>query len=134
MTASVEMREAVKAARRREQTATKIRAARYDRRTMRLSSSFLLEQRSWCRVMVFRVSRVPQSRASPMSRSLPEASLWSDTVDDGVLLEQLLILAAGELTLGTIGARLNAAKKSSACAAASRIDGTKGGRPRKSAA
>lgn len=60
--------------------------------------------------------------------------LWSDTVDDGVLLEQLLILAAGELTLGTIGARLNAAKESSACAAASRIDGTKGGRPRKSAA
>ncbi len=40
-------------------------------------------------------------------------------------LEQLLVLAAGETTLGTIGARLNAAKKSPARAAASRTNGTK---------
>jgi hypothetical protein len=60
--------------------------------------------------------------------------LWSDTVDDGVLLEQLLVLAAGEAILATIGARINASKKSPARAAASRSNGAKGGRPRKSAA
>jgi hypothetical protein len=60
--------------------------------------------------------------------------LWSEAVDDGVLLEQLLVLAAGEVTLGTIGARLNAEKKSLARAAASRANGAKGGRPRKTAA
>jgi len=59
--------------------------------------------------------------------------LWSDTVDDGVLLDQLLVLAAGEETLSTIGARLNAAKRSPARAAASRSNGTKGGRPRTTA-
>ena len=60
--------------------------------------------------------------------------LWSDSVDDGVLLEQMLALAVGEMTLGTIGARINAAKKSPARAAASRANGAKGGRPRRPAA
>jgi hypothetical protein len=55
--------------------------------------------------------------------------LWSDTLDDGVSLEQLLVFAAGEMMLGTIGARINASKKSPARAAASRADGSKGGQP-----
>jgi len=60
--------------------------------------------------------------------------LWSDSSDDGVLLEQMLVLAAGEATLGTIGARINASKRTPARATASRANGTKGGRPRTSAA
>ncbi|HEY5258467.1 MAG TPA: hypothetical protein VIJ12_08840 [Candidatus Baltobacteraceae bacterium] len=55
-------------------------------------------------------------------------------VDDGVLIEQLVVLAVGEATAGTIGARINAAKRSPARASASRANGKKGGRPRKSAA
>jgi len=57
--------------------------------------------------------------------------LWSDLADDGVLLELLLIIVAGKEMLGTIGARINASKKSAARAAASRKNGIKGGRPRK---
>ena len=59
------------------------------------------------------------------------AGLWSDLADDGVLLELLLIIVAGKEMLGTIGARINASKKSAARAAASRKNGIKGGRPRK---
>ena len=128
------MRDAAKAARQRARLATKIHAVRYDtdRDTIvtELSTGATLS--------------VPRSAIPGFAQSSPKAladisrrgneGLWSDAVDDGVLLEQLLVLAAGEATLGTIGARINAPKKSPARAAASRANGTKGGRPRTSAA
>lgn len=134
-TTDAEMRNAIKAARVRERTATKIKSARYDRR----ADSIVAELSTGSVLMVPR-KRVPGFiKAGP--RDLADVTitpggegLWSDLVDDGVLLEQLLVLAAGEAVLGTIGARINAAKKSPARAAASRANGAKGGRPRKSAA
>jgi hypothetical protein len=134
-TTDAEMRDAIKAARVRERTATKIKSARYDRR----ADSIVAELSTGSVLMVPR-KRVPGfAKAAP--RDLADVAitpggegLWSELVDDGVLLEQLLVLAAGEAVLGTIGARINAAKKSPARAAASRANGSKGGRPRKSAA
>lgn len=129
-----EMRAAIKAARARERAATKIKTVRYDRRgdsvVVMLSTGAALT--------------VPRKRIAGFARAMPRAlsdlsitpggeGVWSDMVDDGVLLEQMLVLAAGEVTIGTIGARINAAKKSPARAAASRANGAKGGRPRKSA-
>jgi hypothetical protein len=58
-------------------------------------------------------------------------TLWSETVDDGVLLDQLIAIAVGEQTLGELGGQINGSKKSEARAAASRLNGVKGGRPRK---
>jgi hypothetical protein len=52
-------------------------------------------------------------------------------MDDGVLLEQLLVIAAGQQILGVIGARINGSRKSEARATASRLNGVKGGRPPK---
>lgn len=130
-----QMRAATEAARLRERTATKILAAHLDREhdavVAVLSTGSTLS--------------VPRRIIPGFSQAVPESlddvtitpgneGLWSDTVDDGVLLEQLLVLAVGEPMLGTVGARINAAKKTPARAAASRANGTKGGRPRKTAA
>ena len=41
-----------------------------------------------------------------------DEGLWSDAVDKGVLLEQVLVLAIGEATPGTTRARVNAKTKS----------------------
>jgi hypothetical protein len=134
-TTAAEMRDAINFARDRERTATKIRSARYDRR----ADSIVAELSTGAAVTVPRRNIPGFANATP--RNLADISvtpgaegLWSDSQDDGVLLEQMLILAAGESTLGTIGARINAAKRSPARAAASRANGAKGGRPRKSAA
>lgn len=129
-----ELREAVKSARTRERTATKIKSAHYDRR-----EDAIVAKLSTGAVLIVPRKRVLGFAAAP-PRSLVDLAitpggegLWCDSIDDGVLLEQMLVLAAGETTLGTIGARINAAKKSPARAAASRANGMKGGRPRKSA-
>jgi hypothetical protein len=130
-----EIRAAVRAARERERTATKIIAARYDNRR----DTIVAQLSTGASLAVPRRGVLGFAKADP--RKLRDLAitpggegLWSDSIDDGVLLEQLLVLAAGESTLGTIGARINAAKKSPARAAASRSNGSKGGRPRKSAA
>lgn len=130
-----EMRAAVAVARGRERQATKIRAAHYDDKR----DSILVELSTKASLTVPRRSIPGFAKAS--TRELADLQitpggegLWSEMVDDGVLLEQLLVLAAGADTIGTIGARLNAARKSPARAAASRANGVKGGRPRKSAA
>ena len=134
-TTDSEMREAIKSARARERTATKITSASYDRGVDTIVAAL-----STGAVLIVPRKKVPGfAKAAP--RHLADVSitpgaegLWSDSVDDGVLLEQLLVLAAGESTLGTIGARINAAKRSPARAAASRVNGGKGGRPKRTAA
>lgn len=135
LTTPAEMREAVRAAGRRERTVTKIRMVRYDRSLDKI----VADLSTGVTLTVPRRAVPGFARVSP--RELVDVAitpggegLWSDNVDDGVLLEQLFILAAGEATLGTIGARINASKKSPARAAASRANGVKGGRPRKAVA
>ncbi|MHB8139960.1 MAG: DUF2442 domain-containing protein [Vulcanimicrobiaceae bacterium] len=129
---ATELRDAVKTARHRERTATKIRAAHYDRR----HDSIVVDLSTSSTLTVPRRSILGFVNASPQALADVEITpggegLWADAVDDGVLLEQLLILAAGRAMLGTIGARINAAKKSPERAAASRVNGAKGGRPRR---
>jgi hypothetical protein len=135
LTTAAEMRRAVTDARRRERTATKIRTARYDadrdKIVADLSTGVTL---TVPRRAVLAFAKAPRRDLVDVAITPGGEGLWSDAVDDGVLLEQLLILTAGEATLGTIGARINASKKSPARAAASRANGTKGGRPRKTAA
>ena len=135
LTTASEMRDAVKAARQRERMSTKIRSAYYER----IHDAIVAVLSTGATLMVPRRSVPGFAKAAPRKLADVEITpggegLWSDSVDDGVLLEQLLVMAAGETTLGTIGARINAAKKSPARAAASRANGAKGGRPRKSAA
>lgn len=134
-TTTEEMQVATQAARRRERLATKIRAASYDR----ASDAIRVDMSTGATLIVPRHRILGFAAAAPKELAdlavTPGAEgLWSDTVDDGVLLEQLLVFAAGETLLGRLGARLNAAIKSPARAAASRTNGTKGGRPRKPAA
>ncbi|MBC5810035.1 MAG: hypothetical protein GIW95_04150 [Candidatus Eremiobacteraeota bacterium] len=125
-----ELRAATKSSIVRERTATKIRAAKYDGRRdvivaeLSTGSTLTVPRRS---IPGFR--RASAGDISDILITPGREGLWSDSVDDGVLLEQLLVLAAGEVTIGTLGARINAAKKSPARAAASRVNGAKGGRP-----
>lgn len=135
LTTAAEMQDAIKSARRRERNATKIRAAHYDRRcdtivaSLSTGATLTVPRRAILGFAKASVRELGDIEITPGGEGL-----WSETIDDGVLLEQLLVLAAGEATLGTIGARINATLKSPARAAASRANGTKGGRPRKSAA
>jgi hypothetical protein len=135
LTTDAHLREAAKAARRRDETATKIRAASYDAER----DSIVAELSTGATLSVPRsaipgFARAEGAALADLSLTPGNEGLWSDAVDDGVLLEQLLVLAAGETTLATLGARINAGKKSPARAAASRANGRKGGRPRKDAA
>lgn len=134
LTTPAEMREAAKAARRRERTATKIHAVHYDHRQDAINAE--LSTGSTLTVPRHAIPGFAHASAKVLADvaiTPGNEGLWSDAADDGVLLEQLLVAAAGETTLGTIGARLNAAKKTPARAAASRANGVKGGRPRKTA-
>jgi len=135
LTTAAEMRQAVKHTRRRERTATKISAVRYDadrdKVVADLSTGATL---TVPRRAILGFAEVSRKTLRDVAITPGGEGLWSEAADDGALLEQLLILAAGEKTLGTIGARINASKKSPARAAASRSNGIKGGRPRKTAA
>lgn len=135
LTTQVEMGKAVGAARRREKGATKIRHAHYDVRrdaiVVELSTGSIL---AVPRRIIPGFAGARPAALADLEITPGNEGLWSDNSDDGVLLEQLVVLAAGERTVGSIGARINASKKSPARAAASRANGAKGGRPRKSAA
>jgi len=134
VTTDAEMDAAARAARERENTATKIVSVRFDRKrdvvVVHLSTGAALV--------------VPRSLIPGFAHADPAAlrdltinsgaeSLWSDRVDDGVLLEQLLEIAAGSRTLIALGGRLAGRIRTPARAAASRANGAKGGRPRKAA-
>jgi hypothetical protein len=115
--------------------AKKIRHARYDVRRdaiiAELSTGSILAVPRWI-IPGFAGAR--QAALADLEITPGNEGLRSNSADDGVLLEQLVVLAAGERTVGAIGARINASKKSAARATASRANGAKGGRPRKSAA
>jgi hypothetical protein len=134
-TTEAEIGKAVAAARRWEKGATKICHARYDVRRdaviAELSTGSIL---AVPRRIIPGFAGARPAALVDLEITPGKEGLWSDNADDGVLLEQLVVLAAGERTVGAIGARINASKKSPARAAASRANGAKGGRPRKSAA
>jgi hypothetical protein len=135
LTTEAELSELVKAGRLREKTATKIREARYDRRldsivTVLSTGSTLTVPRA----LIPGFAKAAAAALRDLAISSERESLWSDTIDDGVLLEQLVVLAVGKELIGELGGSINASKRSPARAAASRANGHKGGRPRKTAA
>ena len=127
-----EITKALPNARSRERHATKIRSAHYDPKrdliVVELSTDAVL---AVPRQAVRGFARVAATAISPLIITPGAEGLWSETADDGVLLEQLFVLAAGESMVGSVGARINASKKSPARAAASRANGARGGRPSK---
>jgi hypothetical protein len=128
------LRKAGKSGRVWDKVATKINAASYDRPAdmirVDLSTGATL---SVPRAKILGFAKAKPSQLADLRIMPGRETLWSDTVDDGVLLEQLLIIAAGKQILAVIGARINGSKKSEARAAASRLNGIKGGRPPKTA-
>ena len=134
LTTDAEIRDDVRRAREREKWATKITSATYDRKrdTLRvdLSTGATL---SVPRRSIVGFAKAKPSQLAELELMPPYESLWSESVDDGVLLEQLIVIAIGAQTLGEIGGQINGSKKSPARAAASRRNGVKGGRPRKPA-
>jgi hypothetical protein len=132
LTTEAEIREDIRIGRAWDKVATKILAATYDRRRdmirVDLSTGAIL---SVPRAKILGFAKAKPNQLADLEISFGDEGLWSDAVDDGVLLEQLVIIAAGEPVLGVIGARINGAKKSPARASASRANGLKGGRPRK---
>ncbi|MDQ2992868.1 MAG: DUF2442 domain-containing protein [Candidatus Eremiobacteraeota bacterium] len=126
------MAQAARAARDREKSATKIRAAHYD-----VNGDVLVVKLSTGATLV-----VPRATIPGFAKVAPKAladiainpgaeSLWSDRVDDGVLLEQLLEIVVGADLLKTLGGRISGRQRSDAKTAAARVNGAKGGRPRK---
>jgi hypothetical protein len=135
LTTESELREAGRIARVRERTATKIRSAHYDRDT----DTVVVALSTGATIGVPRKFIVGFAKAAPSDLTVLQISgaretIWCDVVDDGVLLDQLLVIAAGEDTLASIGASINASKTSPARAKASRANGLKGGRPKKTVA
>ena len=109
------MGKAVAAARRREKGATKIRHARYDAKrdaiVAELSTGSIL---AVPRRIIPGFAGVRRGVLADLAITPGNEGLWSVNADDGVLLEQLVVLAAGERTVGTIGARINASRKTPA--------------------
>ncbi len=132
LTTNAEMVQAARIARKREKNATKIRSSHYDS-----AGDVLVVELSTGSTLVVPRAAIPGFAGAPPGvlgdiRVNPGAeSLWSDTVDDGVLLEQLLEIVAGADLLKTLGGRISGRQRSDAKAAAARANGTKGGRPRK---
>ena len=131
-TTEAELREMGRIGRAWDKVATKILAATYDRQRdmirVDLSTGAIL---SVPRSKIVGFANAKPSQLADLEIAPGGETLWSDTVDSGVLFEQLVIIAAGEPVLGVIGARINGSKKSPARAMASRANGLKGGRPRK---
>ena len=130
LTTDAEMREAARAAREREKTATKILKAHYDP----VRDAVVTELSTGVTLSVPRRAIAGFTRATPDALSDLEInpgaeSLWSDTVDDGVLLEQLIEIAAGEEIIKVLGGRVSGRRRSPAKAQAARANGAKGGRP-----
>lgn len=130
LTTTAEMKRAAREAREREKTATKIRVARYDP----VSDAVITELSTGVTLSVPRhlipgFARATAASLADLEINPGSESLWSDTVDDGVLLEQLIELAAGDELLQVLGGRISGRRRSPAKAQASRLNGAKGGRP-----
>jgi hypothetical protein len=124
------MQQVAREAREREKTATKILAARYD-----VERDFVAVDLSTGATVVIPRSLIPgfkhvvPGELADLSINPGAESLWSDSADDGVILEQLLELAAGTELLKVAGGRISGRHRSVAKAEASRANGAKGGRP-----
>ena len=130
LTSTAEMQRAARDAREREKSATKILAVRYDTRR----DAIIADLSTGATLIVPR--RLVAGFANAAPRTLSDIainpggeSIWSDAADDGVLLEQLLEIAAGSDFLKVLGARISGRKRSLVKAEASRANGAKGGRP-----
>jgi hypothetical protein len=130
LTTNSEMKRAAREASEREKTATKIRSARYDvdrdAVVVDLTTDATL---TVPRSLIPGFSHAAPTKLSDLTINPGAESLWSDAADDGVLLEQLLEIAAGADLLKLLGGRISGRARSTAKAAASRANGTKGGRP-----
>ena len=126
---------AIEAARKRELVATKIVGAHYDAE----HDAVVTDLSTGSTLIVPRHAIPGFAKAEPVALAdisiNPGAeSLWSDTVDDGVLLDQLLEIAAGSEHIKTLGGRISGRSRTPAKAAAARANGAKGGRPSKKTA
>jgi hypothetical protein len=134
LTTDAEMARAAAAAHVREKTATKICSAAYDE-----ARDAVVVGLSTGATLIVARKRIPgfakasASKLSDLAISPGAESLWCDAVDDGVLLEQLVEIAAGTEFLKVLGGRISGRKTSPAKARAARKNGAKGGRPRKPA-
>jgi hypothetical protein len=130
LTTEAELKRFAREAREREKYATKIRKARYDPATdavvSELSTGVTL---SVPRRLIPGFAHAPASSLTDLEINPGSESLWSETVDDGVLLEQLIAVAAGDELLELLGGRISGRRRSPAKATASRVNGAKGGRP-----
>ena len=122
----------LRASRNGRKRATTILAARYDAKsdmlTVKLSTGVALIVP---RKKIAGFAKAAPSDLSDLTIDVGAESLWSDTVDDGVLLEQLIEITAGSEDLAAFSGRVLGRRKTPARAAASRANGKKGGRPRK---
>jgi hypothetical protein len=130
LTTASEIQQVAREAREREKTATKILAARYDGER----DSIAVDLSTGATVVIPRSAipgfkRVVPGELTDLSVNPGAESLWSDSADDGVLLEQLLEIAAGTELLKVAGGRISGRHRSVAKAEASRANGAKGGRP-----
>ncbi|HTD38120.1 MAG TPA: hypothetical protein VK669_11435 [Candidatus Limnocylindrales bacterium] len=130
LTTAAEMKRAALAAREREKTATKIRHVNYEPGR----DALVVDLSTGVTLVVPRTLIPGFAKAAPLSLADvaidPGAeSLWSETVDDGVLLEQLVHIAAGDELLQVLGGRVAGRRRSPAKASAARKNGAKGGRP-----
>jgi hypothetical protein len=121
---------AERAAGKREQGATKIRAVRYDPQADLVSVT--LSTGATLSVPRSDIPGFAHARPADLSTIaiLPGAeAIWADSVDDGALLEQILEAAAGPDLLKVLGGRISGRQRSAEKAAASRENGKHGGRP-----
>lgn len=134
LTTDAEMQRAARESREREKTATKIRRARYDAKRdlvvveLSTGATLMIE-----RARIAGFAKASSAALADLAVNPGAESLWSNAVDDGVLLEQLIEIAAGTEYLKVLGGRISGRKRSAAKAAAARKNGMKGGRPRKNA-
>ncbi|HEY0395074.1 MAG TPA: hypothetical protein VGD01_11325 [Candidatus Elarobacter sp.] len=130
VTTTAEMKRAIRDAREREKTATKIRSASYERKSdalvVALSTGVTL---AVPRTLIPGFMNAEPAALADVTIDPGSESLWSDTVDDGVLLEQLVQIAAGDELLQFLGGRIAGRRRSEAKANAARANGVKGGRP-----
>lgn len=120
----------LRASRERRKTATSILSTRYDAKT----DTIVVHLSTGVALIVPRKKIAGFAEAAPsdltdLKIDVDAESLWSDAVDDGVLLEQLIEITAGSEDLAAFSARVLGRRKTPARAAASRANGKKGGRP-----